>query len=43
MDEDVLRLEWSYFQFQRLGFDGKIPRVVHDCLRPSFGLFIGLV
>ena len=43
MDRDVLRPEWSCFHFQRLGLDGEIPRVVHDCPRPSFGLFIGLV
>ena len=43
MDVDVLKPEWPCFQFQRLGLDGEIPRVVHDCPRPSFGLFIGLV
>ena len=43
MDRDVLRPEWPCFHFQRLGLDGEIPRVVQDCPRPSFGLFIGLV
>ena len=43
MDRDVLRPNWSCFQFQSLGLSGEIPRVIHDSPRPCVGLFIGLV
>ena len=28
MDRDILRHEWTYFQFQRLGLSEKIPSMV---------------
>ena len=43
MDRDVLRPEGPRFQFQRLGLNGEIPRVVHESPRPCVELFIGLV
>ena len=38
-----MRPEGPCFQFQRLGLNGEIPRVVHDNSRSCVRLFIGLV
>ena len=40
MDRNVLRPEWPCIQFQRLGFSGEIPKVVHDSPRLWVGLFM---
>ena len=40
MDRDVLRPEWSCFQFQRLGLSEKIPSVVVNNFETEVGLFM---